>query len=207
VNRLDPESWNELWRVAGVPAKVSSWYEQLMSLYSQPHRHYHNREHIVECLKEFDAARQLAYQPRAVELAIWFHDVIYDPHASDNEEQSAELAKRCIADLRGAEDLGESVAQLILATKQHDHSLHTDAPLLVDIDLSILGQPADRFWEYEEQIRKEYHWVPKFLFAPKRAKVLKRFLAREKIYNTQHFFRKYEAQARKNLTDSIQKLR
>jgi len=85
--------------------------------------------------------------------------------------------------------------------------VHPDAPLLVDIDLSILGQAEARFQEYEAQIRREYEWVPEPAFALKRAEILERFLARERIYSTEPFFSKYEKQARANLLGSIRKLR
>jgi len=117
------------------------------------------RATLRECLREFDAARALAYQPAAVEMAIWFHDAIYDPRAADNEERSAELARLYLAEARVSVAFQDSVARLVLATKQHDGSLDPDAPLMVDIDLSIFGQPAERFWQYEEQIRGEYEWV------------------------------------------------
>ncbi|HHY86145.1 MAG TPA: hypothetical protein GYA07_11530 [Verrucomicrobia bacterium] len=92
-------------------------------------------------------------------MAIWFHDAIYDPRAADNEERSAELARLYLAEARVSVAFQDSVARLVLATKQHDGSLDPDAPLMVDIDLSIFGQPAERFWQYEEQIRGEYEWV------------------------------------------------
>ena len=95
----------------------------------------------------------------------------------------------------------------MLATKAHDGSLHPDAPILVDIDLSILGQASDRFWNYEDQIRKEYEWIPQEIFSTKRAEILERFLAREKIFNTEPFFTRYEKQARHNLAASIERLR
>jgi predicted metal-dependent HD superfamily phosphohydrolase len=95
----------------------------------------------------------------------------------------------------------------VLATKQHDGSLHPDAPLLVDVDLSILGQPPERFWQYENQIRAEYEWVPNEVFATRRAEILEQFLARKRIYSTDNFFRKYEAQARMNLRASVENLR
>lgn len=204
----DPDKvrWHELWRAAGARKEASSSYDQLRRLYAEPHRHYHSFQHIVECLSEFDFARHFAQQPLAVELAIWFHDAIYDPHAGDNEERSADLAKRCLADNGIEKSWCESVFQLVLATKQHDGSLHPDAPLMVDIDLSIFGQSAKRFWEYESQIRKEYEWVPEKVFAEKRAEILKRFLWRRTIYNTEFFFKKYEEHARMNLQASVQKL-
>jgi predicted metal-dependent HD superfamily phosphohydrolase len=186
---------------------MSYWFERLARLYAQPHRHYHSGGHIAECLKEFDSERALARQPSAVEFAIWFHDAIYDPHATDNEERSADLAKQCLAEAGPDEHVQASVRQLVLATKHHDVSLHPDAPLLVDVDLSILGQPAERFWRYENQIRLEYEWVPQNVFAARRAEILERFLARKSIYSTEQFSRKYEEQARANLKASVEKLR
>ena len=182
-------------------------YKDLVSRYSEPQRYYHNLRHLGECLAEFDLARQLAEDPGAVELAIWFHDAVYDPHAADNEERSAELAKQSITQAGGGVELGRAVAALVQATKTHDPGLHPDAPLLVDVDLSILGQPKERFQEYETQIRREYEWVPVTTFASKRAEILENFLARESIYTTEYFFAKYEQRARQNLQDSIRALR
>jgi predicted metal-dependent HD superfamily phosphohydrolase len=202
-----PDGWNQLWRrVAGQDAPPETYHE-LVSLYSQQHRYYHNLRHIAECLAEFSHVRDLAQQPDAVELAIWFHDAVYDTHAQDNEEKSAHLAKERIADAGGRADLCESVTALVLATKSHDPSLHPDAPLLVDVDLSILGQVKKRFQEYEDQIRREYEWVPEATFAEKRAEILERFLARERIYSTERFFDKYEKRARSNLQDSVRTLK
>jgi predicted metal-dependent HD superfamily phosphohydrolase/GNAT superfamily N-acetyltransferase len=207
VNAASSERWDQAWKCVTPTGHPQPVYQELVSRYSEPHRHYHDLRHIAECLSEFDAARKLAGEPVAVELAIWFHDAIYDTHASDNEERSAELAKRCIVEAGGSVDLAKSVAVLVLATKAHDPSLHLDAPLLVDVDLSILGQRKERFEEYEAQIRREYDWVPQAMFAEKRAEILERFLGRQRIYSTEHFYAKYETRARANLLDSVRKLK
>jgi predicted metal-dependent HD superfamily phosphohydrolase len=207
MNALRPDRWRQLWRGLGLEGEPLAPYRELVTLCSQPHRHYHNQRHIAECLAEFDSARHLAGQPAAVELAIWFHDAVYDPRASDNEERSAELAGRWISEAGGPATLCDAVAALVMATKAHEASLHSDAPLLVDVDLSILGQPEARFLEYEAQIRLEYDWVPEALFAVKRAEILERFLARDRIYATGLFFSKYEHEARANLHRSLKRLR
>jgi predicted metal-dependent HD superfamily phosphohydrolase len=207
VNLATRERWLQLWRdVDGVRAvDRSAWFERLHAAWSEPHRHYHNLTHLSECLRELDA--QAAPDKAIVELALWFHDAVYNPRAADNEEQSAELAKQCLQESGASAGSSQRVVQLILATKRHDVSLDSSAPLMVDVDLSILGQPEARFWEYEDQIRKEYRWVPSMLFAPKRAEILEQFLSRKRIYSTDHFFEKYEAQARANLQASIETLR
>jgi predicted metal-dependent HD superfamily phosphohydrolase len=204
---VNPERWTRLWEAATHTVPPTDSYARLMGMYSEPHRRYHNILHIGECLGEFDRARQIATDPTAVELAIWFHDAIYDPRAVDNEERSAELAKDWLTKAHASEALADTVALLVLATKYHDASSNADAPLLVDVDLSILGQHPDRFWEYERQIREEYAWVPAGVFAWKRADVLQRFLERPRIYNTEVFHQRLETQARINLRASIEKLR
>jgi len=175
-------------------------------MYAEPHRYYHNQKHIADCLGEFDRVRQLAVEPDAVEFAVWFHDAVYDSRASDNEERSAVLAQAWLKRAGAAAPLANSVHQLVHATKFHDGTLHPDAPLLVDMDLAILGQSPQRFWEYEQGIRAEYEWVDQITFATKRTDILQRFLARTRIYHTEIFFAQLEAQARSNLRASIEQL-
>lgn len=204
VNRANPERWAALWTAAKLNSPASEWYDRLTKLYSEKQRHYHTLHHISECLREFDSAKTEAHNAIALELAIWFHDAIYNPRASDNEEGSASLAQECLAPAGASADLIAAVAALVLDTKSHVPSSHPDSALLIDIDLAILGQPASRFDEYERQIREEYSWVPKIIFRPKRAAILRSFLNRPRIYRTELFFQKYEAAARANLKRSLE---
>jgi predicted metal-dependent HD superfamily phosphohydrolase len=98
------------------------------------------------------------------------------------------------------------VRHLILATRHDGSPPAGDAALLVDVDLAILGSPAERFDEYEQQVRQEYSWVPGFVFKRKRAEILEGFLRRPALYHTEHFRSRYEAVARANLTRSIRQL-
>jgi predicted metal-dependent HD superfamily phosphohydrolase len=168
----------------------------LKARYAEPHRKYHTLEHIEHCLAEFDPRQ--AREPEAVELAIWFHDAVYDTKAHDNEEKSAELLLSLIPEATRA-------AELVLVTKHHRASTPDEA-LLVDIDLAILGQPEERFDRYERQIREEYAWVPEPIFRQKRGEILEGFLARPFIYQTEPFRAKYEAAARANLSRSKRSL-
>lgn len=202
-----PERWRQLWHALHAQADPLPWYERLRAAYAERHRHYHNQQHIAECLAEFDGARPLVRQPEAVEAAIWFHDAIYKPRAADNEEQSAALATRCLAEASVSPALSGRIGQLVMATKSHNPDADADTALMIDVDLSIFGQKEERFLEYEAQIRKEYAWVPKIIFAPKRAQILEGFLKRDRIYATDFFHAKYDANARRNLQLSINKLR
>lgn len=199
--------WLELWQRLEGQDDAAAVYHDLSRRYNEPHRAYHNFAHIQQCLLEFDSARHLASSPDAIELAIWFHDAIYDTRAKDNEERSAELAVSVIhpSDLSGS--LHRTVSNLILATKHTVVPGDQDAALVVDVDLSILGQPVKRFDEYERQIRDEYDWVEPKVFAEGRSKVLEMFLNRPRIYSTKFFFQKYEVKARENLARSMAQLK
>ncbi len=92
--------WRTLWPGAD-EATVARVYTDLVSRYADPQRAYHTLDHITDCLRHFDAVRHLAAWPAAVELAIWFHDAIYDPQRGDNETRSAELAEVTLRALAG----------------------------------------------------------------------------------------------------------
>jgi predicted metal-dependent HD superfamily phosphohydrolase len=207
VIHLNPDCWSRLWRAATNEVAALSRFDRLVAMYAETHRHYHNQRHIVDCLNEFDQVRQLAAEPNAVECAIWFHDAVYNPRAADNEERSAELAHDWLIEAGASDAFANSVKQLVLATKAHDGTLHPDAPLLVDVDLSILGQPTERFREYECGIRAEYAWVDQNTFAARRAEILELFLARPRLYHLESFIDRFEAQAQANLRASLQQLR
>jgi predicted metal-dependent HD superfamily phosphohydrolase len=189
--------WTNLWERLGGRGDSISAFNDLTARYSEPHRAYHTLAHIEHCLAEFDAVRPLAADPDAIELAVWYHDAVYDPKAADNEQRSAALAFDAIEHASLPASLARSVAELIVATKHRELPTDGDAQLLVDIDLSILGQSEERFDEYERQIRKEYERVPEEQFVAGRAKILQSFLDRPTIYATQFFREKYEAQARR----------
>ena len=206
MSPLSLHRWTALWQAAGASGDPAAQYQALQACYSGPDRFYHNLRHLADCLEEFDVAKPLAKNPTAVELALMFHDAIYDSRASDNEERSAEMAIKMLSAAGTASDLSEEVSRLILATKHVAAAVTNDAALVVDVDLTILGQPGRRFDEYEQGIRQEYLWVQPDLFALKRAEILRRFLERERIYATDFFATKYEQSARKNLAASLKKL-
>jgi len=199
--------WLEFWPKLGALNSSEPYFAALVAHYSAPHRAYHNLAHILDCLDQFTPARHLAHDATTVEMAVWYHDAIYDPRAKDNEERSADLAASVADELSLPVSFKQTVNALILATKKHDASLTRDAAVLVDVDLSILGRAPHRFDEYEHQIRQEYDWVPADAFAAGRSAVLETFLARPAIYNTELFRTKCEHQARENLKRSIQRLR
>jgi predicted metal-dependent HD superfamily phosphohydrolase len=196
--RFSRDRFETLWRELGLAPSPHDLFAALENAYAEPHRAYHTSQHIDECLGYVD----LAHASAGIELAVWFHDAIYDPRAEGNEERSAEWAAREIGE---PSVLAGTVRELILITR-HDVIPTTPDEQLLDIDLSILGADPPRFAEYETQVRREYAWVPEELFRSGRASLLRRFLARPSIYSTDPFRGLLEAQARANLSDSVARL-
>ena len=130
--------------------------KKVIHAYRRLGRHYHTLGHLDACLREFDTARDLAQRPAEVELGLWFHDAVYRTYSKDNEERSADWARRFLADHGGGGDVIARVVELILATKHAAEPVGADAKLLVDVDLSILGQPTDIYAQFERDVRREY---------------------------------------------------
>lgn len=198
------ESWRRLWTELGAHTIDGGLYNQLVAAYSERHRHYHTLQHLRECLAHLDAAAALARRPAEVELALWFHDAVYDPRRQDNEEQSAAWARRAVLAAGCSEEVADRVAGLVLATRAHEAtSDDPDTQVLLDIDLAILGSAPARFAEYERQIRAEYAHVPEPDFRAGRARLLVGFLARPHLYATAPYRDALEARARANLQQAL----
>lgn len=178
-------------------------FDELVVRYSEPHRKYHALQHLTECLAHFEAASDLAEQPEEVEMALWFHDAVYDTQCHDNEEKSADWARKVLLEHGTAAAAAQRIHDLVMATRHTALPALPDEQLLVDIDLSILGADPDRFAEYEQQIRDEYAFVPAALFRQKRDEILQGFLDRPVIYSTAHFREALEARARENLRKAV----
>lgn len=177
-------------------------FNNIINHYQKPHRHYHDITHLYECFLWFDKIKDNLYRPDLVAIALFYHDVVYNPKSSTNEYDSSLMMKTDLQDVLSDTDIG-IIGRYILATKDHINSLtgddKADLDYLLDIDLAILGSDFDRFDEYHHQIRQEYAWVNRFIYDIKRKSVLKNFYKKERIYLTDYFYQKLENKARDNL--------
>jgi predicted metal-dependent HD superfamily phosphohydrolase len=204
---MDLESrFEKWWRRLSAAGDGRGAFTRLMAAYAEPHRAYHTAEHIADCLAQLDAAPGNATERELVEGAIWFHDVVYNPRAGDNEAESATWATSTLSGAGVALPTIESIRRLILLTRHVEPPRDDAGSLLCDIDLSILGRSSDEFDLFERRIRTEYDWVPEPEYRQGRARVLSGFLARDPLYQTHHFHRRYEAAARNNLVRAIARL-
>ena len=176
--------------------------------YSEPPRAYHNLTHLRHVLDTIERLSAPQAGKRDVQLAAWFHDIIYDPRARDNEERSAAFAAAALGPLGVSESTIRRVGDLILLTKTHaaDAGDH-EAAVLLDADLAILGAPAPDYLAYARAIRSEYAWVPEDAYRSGRGAVLEQFLQRPRLFHNPLLFAEREAAARRNLQDEIAMLK
>jgi predicted metal-dependent HD superfamily phosphohydrolase len=126
--------------------------------YGEPWRKYHNFDHIGKMLadaREWQHALRLDITNAPLEVAILFHDIIYDVTRKDNEEASANLLYRvsrsCFLDVNISD-----VASLIMATTHTGGLVDKTDQFIADLDLLGLSAPYDEFVINVDNIKKEY---------------------------------------------------
>ncbi len=174
-------------------------FEFVYACYSEDHRHYHNAIHIDHCLRMLNDAKASLSNPYAVELAVWFHDVIYNPTSKENEAQSAHYFDKSSSSVLSSELRGK-VRQLILKTT-HDSVPETlEEEVLMDIDLSSFGLDWQHFHADGINIRKEQSHLSDQEFYSQQVKFQKSLLDRDRFFYSEYFFNRFEEKARENVT-------
>lgn len=194
------ERFIRLWQhclLPGARDKAAAVWQELSDRYGEAHRHYHDEGHLAHCLGQLDLAACEIGRPGQVEMAIWFHDAINDPGATDNEARSARLFREQAAGAMAA-DFVAAVEDLILVTT-HDHEPDDlDHRFMCDIDLASFGCPWECFMRDSENLRAEFPGPDEAYILGKRA-FLESLLARPQIFSTDFFRSRFEEQARANI--------
>ena len=186
----------ELGREAGVI------YEELAGYYREPHRFYHTGGHINDCLSRMDLAEAELGRSDSVELAIWFHDVIYVSGAPDNERRSADWFAEKAAGVLPPEMIRE-VEGYIMSTTHREMPGDEGSKFVVDVDLSGLGMSPESFRRDGDNIRKEFADLSDAEFNRRQAVFLQKLLDRSRIYSTPFFYDLCEAPARRNISEVL----
>ncbi len=198
---LDEQRFRALWSrcaTLGNSTDVCALFARLLRHYQEPHRRYHTPGHVTHCLREFDSARAHMTEPDAVELAIWFHDAIYDARAHDNEAASAAFFER---EAKGdmPESLRHLVHDLIMITTHTTLPSTNDECFIVDIDLSGFGLPWQEFIADSAAVRAEFSHQSDAEFIPRHRAFIESLLKRKEFCFTAFFREKHEQIARSNI--------
>ncbi|MFE7853434.1 hypothetical protein [Streptomyces sp. NPDC057403] len=179
--------------------------DNLLARWQEPQRRYHTLAHLVAVLDHVDTLQEYADDPDAVRLAAWFHDAVYLPDRSENEERSARLAERALPEAGVPDATAAEVARLVRLTVTHDPADDDrDGQVLCDADLAILASPPTAYAAYTAAVREEYHFVPNDAFRAGRADVLRRLLALPRLFRTPYGRERWEATARYNLSGELE---
>jgi len=206
--RMTPERFAGLWETHTLATRQSdsrAVYDELWCRYCEGHRRYHTTAHIDYCLAQLDLAEHLMGDADAVEMAIWFHDVIYDPGASDNEHQSAEWFVE-LAEGYLDPAFVDRVRKLILATIPGRFPQSLDEEFVVDIDLSSFASPWPLFKRDSLALREEFtHLTDKSFFAAQ-LEFYQSLLERPGLYFTPFFHERMEYTAIQNIRRYMKEL-
>lgn len=177
-------------------------WERVEKEYTSSDRHYHTLNHLDNLLTELADNKEEFASWDVIVFAIAYHDVVYNTLKNNNEEKSAEFARKELTKISVPENLIARCEQLILATKKHA-GVDFETNLFTDADLSILGATPEVYKLYSNQIRKEFSIYPDLVYNPGRRKVLKHFLEMERIFKTNEFAIAHESKARINLQTEL----
>lgn len=181
------------------------WLE-IFTKYSESKRQYHTIDHLEAIINDLNEVKSKVGDWDTTLLAVFYHDIIYKASSNTNEGDSAKLAMQRLSEIGYPAEKVAKCANMILATKKHEHSEDGDTNYLIDTDLAILGKSPYDYQKYTEQIREEYSIYPDFMYANGRKKALQHFLQMEAIYKTEYFTKKYEKQARVNIKNELETL-
>ncbi|MFE6865928.1 hypothetical protein ACFVFS_05185 [Kitasatospora sp. NPDC057692] len=197
-------AWTALLHRRGAAGDPAPAGRELLRRWSEPQRRYHTVAHLRAVLDHVDALADDAADPDAVRLAAWFHDAVYRPDRSENEERSAVLAVRALDEAGLPAALVAEVARLVrLTVTHHPEPGDRDGEVLCDADLAVLGGPPQAYAAYAAAVREEYAFVPEPEFRAGRAAVLRQLLALPALYRTPTARARFDAAARANLAAEI----
>ncbi len=206
---LDRDRFCALWKRSATDPQRNNGavvFDTLFEHYREAHRHYHTPDHIRHCLEQFDLARDEMLDPDAVELALWFHDVIYESPGNENEQRSADwFMAMAEDDLRA--DLCARVCEMIMVTVHPSEPAGGDEQMVVDIDLSSFALPWERMKRDSEAVRREMRHLSDREFYAGQIRFLDSLLSREAFFGSKFFNRRSEVAARANVTRYLEELR
>ncbi|WP_245178929.1 HD domain-containing protein [Streptomyces montanisoli] len=193
--------------LSGAGTDPYPYADDLLARWSQPQRRYHTTRHLAAVLDHVDTLEDHAHDPGLVRLAAWFHDAVYRPDRSENEERSARLAERALPEAGVAADATAEVARLVRLTADHAaRPGDANGAVLCDADLAILASPPATYAAYAADVRAEYGFVPDDLFRTGRGEVLEQLLALPSLFRTPYGLREWEEQARHNIAAELRLL-
>jgi predicted metal-dependent HD superfamily phosphohydrolase len=196
---LKPEFYSTLGSLGCAELVIAELWSEIAKQHSSKMRYYHSLDHLDHMMLQLQQVQSAIELWDAVVLAVAYHDIIYNPLRSNNEERSAAIAVERLTAAGVDADTVARTHRHILASKAHMMSADQDTNYFTDADLSVLGARLEVYKQYADHVRKEYRYFPDLVYIPGRKKVLRHFLDMPRIFKTEHFYLNFETQAHQNL--------
>ncbi|MFC8759150.1 hypothetical protein ACFUAG_00285 [Streptomyces sp. NPDC057193] len=197
-------------RAGRVGPDPAPYGRNLLSRWAEPQRRYHTVDHLQAVLDRIDELTDQGGEGGELELvrlAAWFHDAVYRPDRSENEERSAALAEKALTEAGLTAHEVTEVARLVRLTTTHDPDQgDLNGETLCDADLAILATDPDTYRGYTQAVREEYGFVPEEAFRAGRAAVLRQLLGLPRLFRTPYGAAVWEEKARENLEKELAEL-
>ena len=202
--------WSDLARDAGLDERAEHLVDELLGRYAEPHRHHHDRRHLLDVLEAADLL-SAGTTSVATRLAAWFHDAVYDGRAGTDEAESADLARHALRHAGLDDATTQAVAAIVAATAGHlvpgDGPLvDPDTAVMLDADLAILAAEPERYARYAAGIRDEHPDVDDQAFRTGRQQALRTLIEREHLFHTEIGRSTLEPRARANVSRELVEL-
>lgn len=200
----------------------------LVELYNIREYGYHNLNHIDELLqtltehqnaiRDDDPYKLNDYDLFALVLAIVFHDVIYVAGKNDNENKSAQLARQELDKAWVDEIQTQIVSDIIEDSADHTPRFgdyeqgerrHYLGQIMFDLDFTPLGKNYIEFRNDGSRICNEYvardnaNKLTVVEFYKGRVQFLREMLNKERIFNLDYFYNRFEGTVRSNMENEI----
>jgi predicted metal-dependent HD superfamily phosphohydrolase len=200
ITRATAERFGTLWRrcVASPPSPdAAAVYADLRDRLGGRGRAFHNLGHIDDCLRRFDEVAPRLADRDAVEVALWFHDAVYEPGNAENERRSAQLFLD--QSVGALPQFRRRVCALILTTQRARAPRTNDCKFIDDIDLAGFGASWEDFMRNGERLRREFASLSDSDYYRGLSSFLAALRRRPQFFRTDYFVERYEKQARDNL--------
>lgn len=153
--------------------------------YFETHRKFHSWDHIKSGLELFDSIKNYSLEQN---IAWLYHDIIYNPLNTDNEDKSA---KKAIEDIHSNNDAilinTDIVSIIINDTKKHIPTIE-ESKIVLDIDMSSLAiSNYEEFFNLRILAAEEYSFLGKDILINGTKKFLKETLSSNLIFHSKNF--------------------
>jgi len=168
-------------------------------------RHYHTLRHVISMLENIKDFKLGSFNDTSkLELAIWFHDIIYDATSNNNEELSANQFSLFAEVIGLDEKIIKEVYWMIRVTTHKGTPQTRLEDIICDLDLREFANDRQKLNTIE--VRREFSHLSNEEWKFGRTMFVQSMLNKEFIYHTDEYRRLLEDTARNNLQKELDTL-